>query len=120
MEREDWREGERRAAAFLESEGFTVLEKNFRDRRGEVDIVALRRDELIFVEVKSWRRLPFADLEYSIDRKKIRTIVRESRRYLSEHPEYRKLYVRYDLIFIEVETGRVEHIPAAFTESGAA
>jgi putative endonuclease len=40
------------ACRFLESQGFTVLQRNFRTRRGEIDIVAREGDTLVFVEVK--------------------------------------------------------------------
>jgi putative endonuclease len=46
-------EGEALAAAFLEQQGYRVLERNFRFERGEVDLVAKEGDELVFVEVKT-------------------------------------------------------------------
>ena len=46
-------EGERHAASFLESEGFLVLDRNVRERFGEVDIVAAKDGVIHFIEVKS-------------------------------------------------------------------
>lgn len=51
------REGERAAARFLARRGLRILERNVREGRGEIDIVALEGPILVFVEVKS-RRLP--------------------------------------------------------------
>jgi putative endonuclease len=48
------RSGEDAAAAYLEEKGIKILEKNFRGRKGEIDIIALDGDTLIFVEVKAW------------------------------------------------------------------
>ena len=47
--------GERLAAADLESKGYRILERNYRRREGEIDIVAARGDCLVFVEVKTRR-----------------------------------------------------------------
>ncbi len=47
------RAGERRAAAFLEDRGYRILEKNFRCRAGEIDIIARHGDDLVFVEVRT-------------------------------------------------------------------
>ena len=120
MQIEEGRRGEEQARAFLRTQGYTLLEANYRDRHGEIDIVARRSDELVFAEVKTWRSIPFEEIGFSVDAQKRRTIVRESKRYLFEHPQYGNMCIRYDLIFIEPETGRVEHIPDAFTENGAA
>lgn len=45
--------GESIAASFLMKQGFSIIEKNYRVRQGEIDIVALKDDKLHFVEVKS-------------------------------------------------------------------
>ena len=43
---------EEEAAAFLQKQGFQILEKNYRDRYGEIDIIAKENGYLVFVEVK--------------------------------------------------------------------
>ncbi len=47
------KQGEARAAAYLEAEGYRLLERNFHCRSGELDLVAEEGDTLVFVEVKS-------------------------------------------------------------------
>ena len=81
------REGERRAARFLVQSGLAILERNYRCRRGEVDLIAQDGDTLVFVEVR-WRtgcRLGGAG--ESIDRHKQRRLVAAARYYLMRHPE---------------------------------
>ena len=46
--------GEEAAALHLEKKGMRILERNFRSRTGEVDIVAIDREILVFAEVKAW------------------------------------------------------------------
>lgn len=116
----EWQDGETEAARYLEKKGYTVVSTNYRGRRGEIDIVASEGDTIVFAEVKTWRGIPIVELEFSVDSQKRRTIVRESRRFLMEHPEFDEMYVRYDLVFIDPDKRTVEHITDAFTETGAA
>ena len=44
--------GERLAAKYLEGKGYRILERNFRCRMGEIDLIALRGNDLVFTEVK--------------------------------------------------------------------
>jgi len=53
--------GEERAAKYLRSKGYTILERNFRCRAGEIDIIALRGGVIAFVEVKLRRDSEFAE-----------------------------------------------------------
>ncbi len=46
-------EGERIAVQYLEKNGYQIIERNFRCRRGEIDIIAWKENEIIFVEVKT-------------------------------------------------------------------
>jgi len=48
------------AAAWLSAEGYTIVERNFRVRGGEIDIIAFKDETLVFVEVKS---LPHGDID---------------------------------------------------------
>ena len=58
--------GERQARLYLEAEGYGIAATNFRCRAGEIDIVAIEGEELVFVEVKTWRNDAFGRAEESI------------------------------------------------------
>ena len=45
--------GEEKATEFLKNQGYSIIERNFRTKGGEVDIIALKDDVVVFVEVKS-------------------------------------------------------------------
>lgn len=109
--------GEAVAVAYLESCGYTILERNFRNRAGEVDIIAVEGGTIAFCEVKSWERMPMAGLEHALDRRKQGRIVRTSLWYLHTHPSLSRLQPRFDVIFICA--GRLEHFIDAFSERGA-
>jgi putative endonuclease len=115
------REGESRAAAFLEAAGLTVIARNVRCRNGEIDLVALDGRTLVFIEVKTWSVYTFDDLSYGMNLQKQRRIIETAKYFLSVHREYNSMAVRFDVIFISPAAGRVPekitHIQAAFMES---
>ena len=106
--------GEESAALFLEENGIKILERNFRSRTGEVDIIALDGETLVFVEVKAWSVYGIDSLEQAINNKKKRKIIETSKYFLSLHREYRYMAIRFDVIFISPDG--ISHIASAFTE----
>ena len=109
--------GEQSAVDYLIRSGYQVLVRNFRTRRGEIDIVAVDGTTLVFVEVKSWRAIGFGDLEVSISKRKQRRIIDASRVYLMQTGRDDRVSVRYDLIFLKGDSMEVHHVRDAFTES---
>jgi putative endonuclease len=107
------RNGEGVAAASLEAEGWSILERNFRWKGGEVDIIATRGGVIAFTEVKSWESMGPEELERAIGPNKRRRIVETSKIFLLRHREYNDWSVRYDVILIRGNTV-VEHYPSAF------
>ena len=108
------RTGEEAAAFLLEEKGMQILSRNFHSRKGEVDIIALEGETIIFVEVKTWSSYGIDALEQALDAKKQRKIIETSKYFLSLHREYRYMAVRFDVIFIS-PTG-ITHLASAFTE----
>ena len=116
---EKGREGEDRAAAYLSSLSYSIVCRNYRNRGGEIDIIAQEGEVLVFVEVKS---LPGGDadmLASELGPRKRSHIIRTARQYLAEHPEYASCLVRFDVIALDVPgLESVHHIRGAFTQSG--
>ena len=102
---------------YLLDAGYTILERNFRTRSGEVDIIVVEGGTIAFCEVKSWERMPISGLEQALSRRKQGRILRTSLCYLQQHPDLRRLQPRYDVLFISPDG--VEHFPDAFSERGA-
>ena len=83
--------GEDHACAFLRGKGFRVLERNFRCRSGEVDVIAKDGDTVVFVEVKERHGDAHGEGHESVTFGKRRRLVRAARLYaaskgLSESP----------------------------------
>ena len=92
-----------------------MIRRNFRSRRGEIDVVALRGDQLVFAEVKSWDVLHSEDLEYAINARKQRRIIETSKLFMVRNPQLADLRLRYDLLFFSEDRGADPlHIENAF------
>lgn len=113
------RAGERRAASYLKKKGYEILERNFRSVRGEVDIIAVDRNTLVFCEVKTWRTISVEELEHAITPEKTRRIFDASLRYLEQHAEYAGFRLRYDVIHISgtPNGGDIRQLPNALERS---
>jgi putative endonuclease len=106
--------GEDRAATYLAGKGYEILARNFRSRRGEVDIVARRGDTVAFVEVKCWGVFGQGDLEYSVGGGKQRRIVAAARWFLARRAEGAGKRLRFDVILVPGGSGEIRHIEDAF------
>jgi putative endonuclease len=115
---EKGKRGEEEAGKFFQDAGYTVLVKNYRRPRGEIDLIVRKDDELVFAEVKSWTAYEEEALEQGISRRKIRRIVETSKYYLAEHPEFDGFSLRYDVLFVPGTGRKVHHIQDAFREEG--
>jgi putative endonuclease len=111
------RTGEDLAAEYLKNCGWTILTRNFRTKSGEVDIIGLDGDNVVFVEVKFWPVFSLGDLEYSINPKKRRKIIRVSREYLARNTALDGKNVRYDVVFSRGAGEKWEHFSDVFTET---
>jgi putative endonuclease len=106
--------GEDAAALHLQSEGWTILSRNYRTRVGEIDIVAAKDDEVAFVEVKTWRALDQGDLEYAVNGRKQRRIAVAARQYLATNRSLADRRMRFDVLFMGGGEPGVLHLEHAF------
>lgn len=92
---------ERRAEQFLCKEGMHILEKNYRCRQGEIDLIGMHRNCLVFVEVKYRRTKKTGLPEEAVGINKQKRICRVAEFYLYTHPQYGNCMIRYDVVAIE-------------------
>lgn len=110
------REGEARAARYLEHHGYRIVARNARAGGVELDLVARRGGTLVFVEVKTRRGSHFGLPEEAVDARKQARLVRGARAWLHTH-RARAQRVRFDVVACERgDSGqwRVRHLEAAF------
>jgi putative endonuclease len=108
------RKAEEAAAALLASKGMTLVERNFRTKVGEIDLVVRDRDEIVFVEVRARASSAFGGAAASVGGAKRRKLIRAARVWLQARAWSGPC--RFDVVALDA--GRPEHIPAAFDASG--
>lgn len=100
-------EKENMAAEFLEKQGYRILEKNFRCRQGEIDIIANEGRYLVFVEVKYRADSRSGEPEEAVDAGKQYTIRRVALYYLYRNQLSETTPCRFDVVGIKGEKIRV-------------
>ncbi len=110
-------EGENRAAEYLVSKGFAIIERNWRTKGGEIDIIAYKNDTIVVVEVKTLPNGTADMIHRELNYQKRQRILKTSKRFLLNHRQYSNSYIRYDVIVIDMPgLEPVYHIENAFSE----
>lgn len=106
--------GEDIAVNYLKSKGYEILDRNYRTSIGEIDIIAIREDILVFVEVKSRTNFNYGYPYEFVNWKKQEKIIKSSYIYM----KYKNLYkyqIRYDIIQVYLQKEpKIHHIENAF------
>lgn len=108
--------GERLAADFLKRDGIKILSRNYSCDFGEIDLIGLHRDTIIFFEVKTRRSDEAADPEQSIGAHKQRKLQLVAKHWLAQHKQPNAAY-RFDAISVvwpEQGKPEIRHIVEAF------
>jgi len=131
FQRDDFREeevfrnlglqGEDLASNFLVQKGYRIVERNYRIKGGEVDLIALENENTLhFIEVKTRSNRRFGDPLESIDAYKRKRLSKAALVYLMKHPEYEKKSKFFSVIVIDLsdEASRIDFYPNAFGVEG--
>ena len=105
------RRGEDLAAEYLQSEGYTIIDRNYSCKIGEIDIIASDGEFVAFIEVKSRADVSFGLPREAVDWRKQRTIVKVAQYWLYKNKRT-GIPVRFDVV--EILAGSVNHIKDAF------
>ncbi|BFG69698.1 YraN family protein [Sediminibacterium sp. KACHI17] len=100
--------GESIAGEFIIEKGYHILERNWRYKHWEVDIIASRNRKLHFIEVKTRNSLRFGKPEESITREKMSHLKNAAEQYQYQHPEWK--YIQFDVIAITLVNGITKEI----------
>lgn len=96
--------GENLAANFLVRRGYKIIDRNFRTNFGEIDLIASKGDELLFVEVKTRTASSFGYPELSVDWRKIKHLIKAAKIYLNLK-NYDNFW-RLDIISVEIDKNK--------------
>lgn len=110
--------GENLACQYLEKNNYQIIERNFRCRQGEIDIIAYNeiKNELVFIEVKTRSSLKFGRPSEAVEQIKQRHIKNVAKYYIYKNKIKDKV-IKFDVIevFLNNSSYRIEHIKQAFT-----
>ena len=111
---ETGKEGEDIATEYLESIGYNVIERNFECRQGEIDIIALDKDEIVFIEVKTRRNKKYGLAVEAVNDTKKKHLWKAVQYYLYSR-NLQDDFIRLDVMEIYLSKGRVyiNHIKKA-------
>jgi len=108
------KKGEELAAGYLEKKGYRIVEKNWRQWRNEIDVVAMDGKCLVIVEVKTRQSNFFGEPEMAVTREKQKALIRAANAYV----RYKNIdcEVRFDILSVIIsKTGQqIHHIEDAF------
>lgn len=90
--------GENLAAGYLSEHSYIILERNWRHKHWEVDIIASKGRKLHFIEVKTRNSWRFGKPEESITREKMTHLRNAAEEYQYQHPEWK--YIQFDVMAI--------------------
>ena len=107
---------EQRAGAELERAGLKPLARNYATRHGELDLVMLDRDTVVFIEVRYRVRAGHGDALASITRAKQDKLVRTAQLWLAAHPQHAQRACRFDVVSYDgpAADARMQWLRAAF------
>jgi putative endonuclease len=94
--------GEKLARDFLKKKGYKILDTNYRCREGELDIIARKKDCLVFIEVRTKTSAGFGSPEESVTSSKKEKIISSALVYLSEHQDLPESW-RIDFVAVELD-----------------
>ena len=109
--------GERLASEHLERQGYRILERNFRCRMGEIDLIARRGSELVFAEVKLRKDASHGEAREFVTASKQRKLLLTAEYYLSARPWAQELQARFDVIEVYAPRGTEENCTVCHLEN---
>lgn len=106
--------GETIASQLLEKKGYRIIERNFKARYGEIDLIATYQKTLVFVEVKTRANQKYGRPEEAVTPWKLRTIATTAEYYKLLHPQLPNA-MQIDVVSVELTSDdkllTVEHLP---------
>jgi putative endonuclease len=107
-------EGENHASNYLKTQGYQILERNWRFKKLEIDIIAKKNNLLVFVEVKTRKNSTFGEPEIFVTRKKQSFLIAAANEYIMKKNLDNE--ARFDIIAISQLNNNetVKHLEGAF------
>ena len=107
--------GESLSCKYLSEHGYEILATNFRFQHKEIDVIALVKDVLVFIEIKTRSNFDFGFPEEAVNPRKQALLKQAAERYCLDNPQYTK--IRFDVMSLLIQNGilkEIKHFEDAF------
>ncbi len=106
------------ATEYLERKDYKIIERNYRDKFCEIDIVACTREYIVFVEVKYRASNDYGGAIGAVTSTKLKQMTRAAEYYLSQHLDFNNLQPRLDVITVvgDINIPTIKHIEDCYTD----
>ncbi len=91
------------ALTYLQQQGLRLITRNYRCRRGEIDLIMQHHDSIVFIEVRYRRNRDFGGADSSVDRRKQDKLIMSALHYLQRDRQAAKRPARFDVIAIHAD-----------------
>lgn len=108
-------DAEARAEYYLQQQGLITRDRNYRTKQGEIDLIMIQGDEIVFVEVRLRSHRQFANAAESVTISKQKKIIKTAEHYLQEHQLTEKVNCRFDVLAFSDNHSHPEWIKNAFS-----
>jgi putative endonuclease len=98
------------AADFLQANGLEILERNYRRRLGELDLIARERDVLVIAEVRTRASNAYGGAAASVGIGKQRRLIRAASQLLQQRKDLARMRVRFDVIVVSDMSSESPHV----------
>jgi putative endonuclease len=105
---------EQQAKKWLIKQGIEIIAENHRCKGGEIDLIGLQLQTLIFFEVKYRKSADFGHPAEMVNAKKQQHIINCAQQFLQKHPKYQTLAMQFDVITFSADNQEPEWIRNAF------
>lgn len=113
--------GENSVCEYLKDKGYTVIKRNYRIKGGEIDIISVKGEYIVFTEVKARKFGALENGASAVNKAKMRRIIKASEAFAAENEKYNDYYRRFDTAYVTVTTEKIpraldiEYIEGDFT-----
>lgn len=105
--------GEEIALKYIVSKGGKIIEKNYKTKIGEIDLIAKLNGEIVFVEVKSRSNINYGYPSEAVNYKKRKKITTVAKFYILDN-SLQNISIRFDVIEVYLSDRKINHIVNAF------
>jgi putative endonuclease len=94
------KEAENKACHFLQKKGLQLLTQNYRCYHGEIDLIMMDKDDIVFVEVRKRKRIDYGNAFETVNHSKRKKIIKTAMHFLQKKKWMYKVNSRFDIIAI--------------------